>query len=381
MIIAAACGGSNGPTGPQPGPRVTVTAVTPATGSSFGGTVVTITGSGFAAGATVQIGASTATDVVVVDATTITAKTAAHAAGVSDVRVTAGGSVGSLPGAFTFVTPTVGPNAPPTVGSLTVTAPRKNQPRTLATIGDRMSLTASINDAESAVKDLTIQWTATPEIGTFTGSGASVQWTAPPSTSSPQEVTLTLAVVEKYFEADASGLPIAREHRVTRTATLKVHDTEKQVGDMAVDFLTLFSNSSKTPEEVLHNFSRTCDEGDGYEEEYIDIVTNREDVVIMSFVPGTPRNFEYDFLSAQACTNKTQTPGDVCVEVPWSWTDYVKADGTTRTVSGTDFVTGVYEEKDWRLCHSRWTAFDTLTGRPVQMDFSRGRIIKNSSRK
>ena len=380
-LLVAACGhGSPGP-GPGPGTTVTVTAVAPSTGSTFGGTPITITGSGFSSGASVLVGGTAATDVAVVSSTSITAKTPAHAAGAGDVRVTVGSKTDTLAGAFTFVTPTIGPNAPPTVGAISVTPPRKNQPRTLASIGDRISLTSSINDAESALSDLTIQWTATPDLGTFEGSGASVQWTAPSSTTSPVAVSLKLTVVEKYFEADANGLPIEREHRITRTIAVQVHDTVKEVGDMAVDFLTLFSNSTKSPEEVLHNFSQTCDGGDGYAEEYGDIVKNREDVVIMSFVPGTPGNFEYDFRSQQACTNKAQTPGDVCVEVPWSWTDYVKALDTTRTVSGTDFVTGVYEDSAWRLCHSRWTAFDTLTGQPVQMDFDRRRIIKGPVQK
>lgn len=379
-LASAACDSGPGPTGPQPG-SVTVTAVSPATGSSFGGTSVTITGTGFGAGATVQIGAAAATNVTVVSSTSITATTAANAAGVADVRVTSGGAVGALAGAFTFVTPTVGPNSAPTVEAISVATPRKNQPRSLASTGDRITLTSSINDAETALGDLTVQWTASPDVGSFSGTGASVQWTAPASTTAPQTVTVTLTVVEPYFEADPSGLPVAKEHRITRTATIKVHDSEKEVGDMAVDFLTLFSNSTKTPEEVLHNFSKTCDDGDGYAEEYNDIVINRDAVVIMSHVPGTPRNFEYDFRSAQACTNKSQTPGDVCVEVPWSWTDYVKAEDRTRTVSGTDFVTAVYEEAEWRLCHSRWTATDTLTGQPVQLDFNRTRIIKSPFQK
>ena len=379
MVIAAACGSST-PGSPSP-TAITVTAVSPSTGTTFGGTMVTITGTGFVSGASVSIGGTPALDVVVASPTSLTAKTPAHASGVSDVRVTVGSVNGSLASAYTFVTPTVGPNTPPTVGSLTVQAPRKNQPRTLASIGDRMSLTVSINDAETALSALSVTWSALPNIGTFSGSGASVQWTAPASTSSPQTVVLTVTVVEPYVEADSTGLPIPKEHRIQRTATVKVHDSVKEVSDMAVDFLTLFSNSALGPEAVLHNFSKTCDGGDGYGDEYDDIVKHRAAIVVQSFNITPPTVFEYDFRSSQACTNKGSTPGDVCVEVPVTWVDYIIAEDRTRPVSGTDFVTGVYENAQWRLCHSRWTAIETFTGKPVQMDFERRRVIKGPLQK
>ena len=53
----------------------TVSSVAPNSGLATGGTAVTITGTNFAAGATVTFGASAATNVVVVNATTITATT------------------------------------------------------------------------------------------------------------------------------------------------------------------------------------------------------------------------------------------------------------------------------------------------------------------
>jgi IPT/TIG domain/Carboxypeptidase regulatory-like domain/PKD-like domain len=67
---------------------VTVTSIVPAAGSTFGGQPVTINGTGFLAGATVSIGGSAATNVVVVNSTKITAKTPAHAGGAVNVTVT-----------------------------------------------------------------------------------------------------------------------------------------------------------------------------------------------------------------------------------------------------------------------------------------------------
>ncbi len=81
---------------------------------------MTITGTNFAAGATVTFGGAAATNVVVVNSTTITATTPAGSTGAVTVTVTLGGQSGSLASAFTYpVIPTVtsvSPNNGPTSG-------------------------------------------------------------------------------------------------------------------------------------------------------------------------------------------------------------------------------------------------------------------------
>ena len=66
----------------------TMSSVSPSIGPVTGGTAVTITGTNFAAGATVMFGSVAATNVVVVNSTTITATTPAASAGVVPVTVT-----------------------------------------------------------------------------------------------------------------------------------------------------------------------------------------------------------------------------------------------------------------------------------------------------
>ncbi len=84
----------------------TVSGITPATGATAGCTLVTITGTNFSGGATVQIGGAGATNVVVVNATTITAVTGVHTAGSVDVVVTnPGGTSGVLPSGYTYMAP------------------------------------------------------------------------------------------------------------------------------------------------------------------------------------------------------------------------------------------------------------------------------------
>jgi len=84
-----------------------VSSVSPNSGLTAGGTAVTITGTNFAAGATVKFGAAAATNVVVVNSTTITATTPAGSAGAVTVTVTIPGpQTGSLANGFTYVVTT-----------------------------------------------------------------------------------------------------------------------------------------------------------------------------------------------------------------------------------------------------------------------------------
>jgi hypothetical protein len=82
----------------------TITTISPSSGSTNGGTVVTITGTNFVSGATVTFGGTAATGVTVVSSTSITATTPAHAAGAVNVVVTDSGGSGTLTNGFTYTT-------------------------------------------------------------------------------------------------------------------------------------------------------------------------------------------------------------------------------------------------------------------------------------
>lgn len=98
----------------------TVTNVTPANGSTNGGTLVTVTGTNFSTDATVTFGGATATNVSVTNSFTLTVVTPAHAAGVVDVVVAnPGGNSGTGVGLFTYdqaLSPTL-TNVTPTSGT------------------------------------------------------------------------------------------------------------------------------------------------------------------------------------------------------------------------------------------------------------------------
>ena len=99
--ILARSGGGGG------APAPTIGSVSPSTGSTSGGTSVTVTGTGFAAGATVSFGGSPATNVNVVNSTSITATTSAHAAGAVNVVVTnSDAQSATLTSGYTYTAPT-----------------------------------------------------------------------------------------------------------------------------------------------------------------------------------------------------------------------------------------------------------------------------------
>jgi acid phosphatase len=94
--------------GAQPPPSLE--SVSPDNGSAAGGTPVTITGSGFASGASAKFGGVSATAVTVVSPTTLTAITPAHAAGTVGVTVTnVDGQSGTLAGGFSYNQPSAMP--------------------------------------------------------------------------------------------------------------------------------------------------------------------------------------------------------------------------------------------------------------------------------
>jgi hypothetical protein len=90
-------------------PAPTVSSISPTSGTTAGGTAISITGSGFLAGATVSLGGTPATGVTVVSSTSITATAPAHAAGAATVTVTnTDGQSGTLPNGYTYTSSTGG---------------------------------------------------------------------------------------------------------------------------------------------------------------------------------------------------------------------------------------------------------------------------------
>ena len=106
----------------------TLTSVTPSSGPSTGGTVITLTGTNFVSGATVSVGGTAATAVTFVSATQVRATTPAGTAGARDVQITnPSGQSATRTGAFTYTSSTaptitsVSPASGPTSGGTVIT--------------------------------------------------------------------------------------------------------------------------------------------------------------------------------------------------------------------------------------------------------------------
>jgi hypothetical protein len=98
----------------------TLASVSPITGSTAGGTTVTLTGAGFLTGASVVFGTSAATSVTVVSPTELTAVTPARAVGVVSVTVAnPDNQSAELQRAFRFVAPPTATAVAPTTGDVT----------------------------------------------------------------------------------------------------------------------------------------------------------------------------------------------------------------------------------------------------------------------
>ena len=130
-------------------PAPTVTSVSPATGTTHGGTSVTITGTNFAGVSAVRFGAAAAASYTVGSTSSITATTPAASAGTVDVTVTtgAGTSATSANDQYTFTTP---PNSPPVY-----TAAGTNTSQSVAVGGTLTALAATDADGDSLTFTLT----------------------------------------------------------------------------------------------------------------------------------------------------------------------------------------------------------------------------------
>ena len=80
----------------------TISAVNPNTGTTTGGTAITITGTNLTGASSVQVGSGYATSVVVVNDTTVTAVTPAGTAGAKNVSLTTAGGIATLTGGYTY---------------------------------------------------------------------------------------------------------------------------------------------------------------------------------------------------------------------------------------------------------------------------------------
>ena len=354
VFALAGCGGgtSGGGPGPTPQPPL-VSAITPDAGSTAGNTLVTITGLNFASGATVTIAGEAATGVAVESASKLTAHTAARNAGSGDVVVTVNGVSGRLANGFTYAFPGPSNNPAPVIKDLTAHGPRRNQPAGMADIGESLTLTATVTDGETPVENLGFDWSVAQ--GTVSGSGPSVTWTAPAQATTPLSVEVRLTVTERYVTND-TAVPEVRENKVTVATTIDVHDSVKEVGDMATRFLENFSQTSIPTSVVVQDFLPGCY---GTDDERQDVEDNRQSYTITSWSVGPP-SVTVDF--AGTCAFRAR-PGDACSNSDVRWESTKNSTGEPGGAMGVDQVAAVYRQRRWWLCDSQFDGKPITTSR------------------
>jgi hypothetical protein len=311
----------------------------------------------------VTIGGAPAADVAVVNATMITASTPQHAAASADVVVTVGARSGALPQGFTFVAPPPVVNQPPFVSTAIVRGSRPREPAQYATVGESVAVSATVSDAETPLSELSYSWSSDAG-GTFAGSGASAVWTVPADLSgTPRTVIVTLTVTERYATVDASGLPVMAEHRATGGSAVRVHNSAKEVGDLAVEFLLDFSKQLD-PAFVMRNFTPACE---GTAAELGDVRNNQANFVITSYKVG-PAATSVDFTGRCPFRNVF---GDACAFVPVEWHSTIRSNGKAIFTAGTDQVTAILENDQWKLCASDYDEMAASSLLPSWLRFKR----------
>jgi hypothetical protein len=236
-------------------------------------------------------------------------------------------------------------NTAPAVQSISVKGTRPNEPANFADAGETLQVVADVKDDETPVAQLQYNWSA--PVGTFSGTGASVTWQAPADVPQPTEVVLKLEVVEKY------GTGGALENRVSATAAVSLHDSIREVGGMARQFLLDFSDSSiRDVDYIMRNFGNasTCPDVREVFNEREDVSDDRDNYQIVDFRIGTPRvsiNF------GGVCPFRGKA-GDACAVVPSYWKSLKLSTKETGAVDGDDIVASSYSSADkrWWLCAS-----------------------------
>ncbi len=168
----------------------TVTGISPSSGSTAGGTSVTITGTNLSGATSVTIGGAAATGVSVVNSTTITATTPAGTVGAKDVAVTTPGGTGTGTGLYTYVAaPTVtgiSPNSGSAAGGTSVTITGTSftgatgvtiggASATGVTVVNATTITATTPAGTAGAKDVVV----TTSVGSGTGTGLFTYLTVP----------------------------------------------------------------------------------------------------------------------------------------------------------------------------------------------------------
>ncbi|WP_255447575.1 IPT/TIG domain-containing protein [Schumannella sp. 10F1B-5-1] len=288
-------------------PTPTIGGISPVSGPTTGGTAVTITGTGFTGATGVTLGGTAATGVTVVNDTTITATTPAHAAGAVDVVVTAPGGTATLTNGFSF-------QPGPAITGLTPTSGGVAGGTSVTIIGSNLTGTTAVSFGGTAAAGFTVdsdsQITATTPA--HAAGAVDVQVTTPIAATTSAGAFTYLPAAAAASVSPASG-PDTGEQAVTITGTGFTGATGVTIGGTAATNVTVVSDTQITATTPAHTAGVV-------------------DVVVQHPAGDSTLTGAYTFVSSAPPTATSFTP-----------TTGSTAGGTTVTITGTGFIgaTGV----------------------------------------
>jgi hypothetical protein len=241
-------------------------------------------------------------------------------------------------------------NTPPVVKSIAVSDTRVEA-------GAPVTLTATVEDAETPVANLSFSWTIPPGSVTGTGNGSTLTFTPSPELRTPADYEIGVTVTERYTSAGVQA-----ENKATGSVTLHVNNSPRELADMSLRFLGDFANSKVSPDKCVAEFSDSCR---GKKAEFDDIDDNRHDYeIIASTLRHTSLTIASSRVSATvhtfcSFTSKvitTQPRDEYCLS-------HNCALGSIQgPVTGDCITTNVYQNGRWWLCDS---SFGPLPGQTL----------------
>lgn len=246
--------------------------------------------------------------------------------------------------------PSTGPsvNIAPVIESISASSDRVE-------VDTEITLTAVVQDQETPVEQLKFEWKA--DAGTFSGEGAVVKWRAPKDIKTPADVDIRLTVTETYGSPNSAGV---RAQNVTNGSLpgIRVHNSNKELEDLSIQFLTDFAHSNVAASTCVRDFSDSCR---GKLEERDDIEANRTHFDIVNYsltmksVVVAPSGVSANMVVACSFTSRIKVcdPGDKACSV-----------GDVGMARGDCILTGKYENRRWWLCDSHFIGrlTDSLRG-------------------
>ena len=195
----------------------TVTAVSPSTGATAGGTSVTITGTNFTGATAVSFGSAPAASFTTTGATSLTATTPAHAAGTVDVTVTGpnGPSGVVAPDHFTFVVPST-PDF-----SLSLSPPSQD-----VTVGSAAAFVVSLGALNGDTSAVTLSVSGAPAGTTFSpttptwSGGTAMSTMRVPAETTAGSFTMTITAMDGAGRTHSAPATLTVASKLQGTANI-----------------------------------------------------------------------------------------------------------------------------------------------------------------